>query len=152
MNITNGATNPFIGVTASLVRITPLMIHGCRPTSVTTHPASIAMNPMGQHTAIARNSHLPTPPPRRRARHVAIPHHAPTASMNIPNPTITWNDTCTIATGGRGGLFNSLGPLGGATLRDRAQRIASALAGHCPVRHAGEPLDHQTFHGAVCMA
>lgn len=55
----------------------------------------------------------------------------------------------TIATGG---LFASLGPLGGGTLRDRAQRIASTLAGHCPVRHSGEPLDHQTFHGAVCMA
>lgn len=50
-------------------------------------------------------------------------------------------------------LFAGIGPLtGDAKLRDRALRIASALAGHCPVRHSGEPLDHQTFHGAVCMA
>lgn len=51
-----------------------------------------------------------------------------------------------------GGLFAGIRPPSDTTLRDRAQRIASTLAGHCPVRHSGEPLDHQTFHGAACMA
>jgi hypothetical protein len=35
---------PGILVTASLVRITPWMIHGWRPTSVTVQPASKAIN------------------------------------------------------------------------------------------------------------
>ena len=38
---------PGIGVTASLVRIMPCIIQGCRPTSVTVHPASTAINPKG---------------------------------------------------------------------------------------------------------
>ena len=36
-----------MGVTASFVRMTPYTIHGCRPTSVTTQPASSASNPSG---------------------------------------------------------------------------------------------------------
>ena len=38
---------PGIGVTASAVRITPCMIQGWRPTSVTVHPASTAIKPIG---------------------------------------------------------------------------------------------------------
>jgi len=40
--VTNGTTSPGIGVTASAVLTTPYTTHGWRPTSVTTHPASMA--------------------------------------------------------------------------------------------------------------
>ena len=36
-----------MGVTASAVRMTPWMIHGWRPTSVTIQPASVQTKPMG---------------------------------------------------------------------------------------------------------
>ncbi|MNE57123.1 hypothetical protein D3C80_1520720 [compost metagenome] len=42
---------PGIGVTASFVRMTLWIIHGWRPTSVTIHPASRAMNPTGAKQA-----------------------------------------------------------------------------------------------------
>ena len=46
--------SPGIGVTASAVRITPWMIHGWRPTSVTIQPASMAMKPSGRGAARCR--------------------------------------------------------------------------------------------------
>src|SRR5256885_7996484 len=54
VNVMNGTTRPGIGVTASRVRKTPWITHGCRPSSVTIHPASTAMNPSGVASATAR--------------------------------------------------------------------------------------------------
>src|SRR2546425_2899597 len=56
VKVTKGMTRPGIGVTASAVRRTPWITHGCRPTSVTTQPASVQMNPMGAATTSARRS------------------------------------------------------------------------------------------------
>src|SRR5712691_1247067 len=56
VKVRKGMTRPGIGVTASAVRRTPWITQGCRPTSVTTQPASVQMNPIGAATPIARRS------------------------------------------------------------------------------------------------
>jgi hypothetical protein len=53
LNSRKGTTRPGIGVTASAVRSTPWMIQGWRPTSVTVHPASMAMKPKGDPSTMA---------------------------------------------------------------------------------------------------
>ena len=63
-------------VTASAVRIWPYTIHGWRPTSVTIHPASSAMNAAGPATAAARRNQRPSGTPDGR---VATTRSAPTA-------------------------------------------------------------------------
>src|SRR5690606_28676659 len=52
-----GTISPGMGVTASAVFMNPRTIHGCRPTSVTTQPASRAMSPRGA-TSIAAPRNL----------------------------------------------------------------------------------------------
>ena len=49
---------PGIGVTASRVLNMPYSIQGCRPTSVTIHPASTAKNPNGVISTNNFSSHL----------------------------------------------------------------------------------------------
>ena len=56
VKVTIGTTSPGIGVTACAVRMSPCTIHGCRPTSVTIHPASVARKPNGATRTSARRS------------------------------------------------------------------------------------------------
>src|SRR6185295_17880404 len=57
---------PGIGVTASRTRITPWMIHGWRPTSVTAQPASTAIRPSGEASTAARRKLRSLSSARRR--------------------------------------------------------------------------------------
>ena len=70
-----------IGVTASRVRSRPEMIHGCRPTSVTTHPASTAMNPIGAPSARARRRRRGAPSVLDRWRQSHQSAQSPTSAM-----------------------------------------------------------------------
>src|SRR5712692_6409828 len=56
VKVRKGMTSPGIGVTASAVRRTPWITQGCLPTSVTTQPASVQMNPIGAAATSARRS------------------------------------------------------------------------------------------------
>src|SRR5438034_8233168 len=61
------------------------MIHGWRPTSVTNHPASIAMRPRGPATTSARRNLGSSGNPRRHQSHAP---QAAKPSMANPAPTI----------------------------------------------------------------
>ena len=78
-----GTMSPGIGVTASAVRKTPCTTHGCRPTSVTVHPASVAMNPNGATIASARSSSRWSSDRRLRTHDDAA--HALTSAIAVPS-------------------------------------------------------------------
>ena len=81
-----GIHKPGIGVTASEVRMRWSMIHGCRPTSVTTHPASMAMKPNG---AVDDQSIKELPVLFDRALDKSLPPlHSVIAAISIPQATI----------------------------------------------------------------
>jgi hypothetical protein len=83
------------------------MIQGWRPTSVTTHPASMATNPSGEATTKARNSHRPgnVPVKRCRLRQAAIQYQATRPTTLKPMPTMIWKATWTM----RGSGWSSRG-------------------------------------------
>ena len=71
MKPTNGTARLGTGVTASAVRITPRIIHGCRPHSVTSQPASSARKPSGPAATTAVRSAAPWGPARAPGEHRA---------------------------------------------------------------------------------
>ena len=100
-----GTISPGIGVTAADVRINPCTTQGCRPTSVTIHPASVATKPNGA-TSARSSVRCVASGRRRHALHAA---HSATSAIALPSPTIVWKARCTTATGGRsaGGTVRS---------------------------------------------
>ncbi len=86
MNSVIGTATPGIGVTASAVRSTPCTTHGWRPTSVTVHPASVAMKPNGVTIASARRSLRFARMSRRRSN--TMSDHAATMAMSVPSATM----------------------------------------------------------------
>jgi hypothetical protein len=108
---TSGTTRPGIGVRASRVRITPWMIQGWRPTSVTIHPASIASTPSGEASTSAQRNHRGQPASgSRRRRSQRIPEMRARAAMAEPQATITWNARWTTTTLGRSSTGNASRP------------------------------------------
>src|SRR5258707_11080878 len=69
------------------------MIQGCRPSSVTNQPVSVAMKPSGAQPTRARSSHLLSG--NRRVLHQIQATQAATANMTDPAPTIMSKDQCT---------------------------------------------------------
>ena len=63
------------------------MIHGCRPTSVTTQPASMAMKPNG---AVTIKAHSRLRSSSMRALDNSLqPLHSAIAAMSIPQATMS---------------------------------------------------------------
>jgi hypothetical protein len=63
-----------------------------------------------------------------------------------------WIGTVAANAGTGNGIFGTIGPVDGATLRERAAKLASVVAGHVPVSHCDAPLTHQAFHAGARMA
>src|SRR5256885_10520723 len=90
-------------VAAWLVVRTWYTVHGCRPTSVTTQPASIAATVATPDSAPpARNTVPRRPRGRSRRRHQHTASHTAHSSMAEPTPTIRSNDRwISVGIGGR---------------------------------------------------
>ena len=134
------------GVTASAVRIRPRTIHGCRPHSVTSQPASIATNPSGPSSANASSQRRPSgsrlrgaaPPPRRRP---------PPAPSRCRSPTMIWNARADRARAATRRAGTPRGPP--RSRRDRRTRGSRAPTGisiaprNSPVSTSGNAADVQ---------
>ena len=78
---------PTLADAAALVRSSPYTIHGWRPTSVTTQPASLAMYGNG---IINSNSHSMGGVENSRPSRSSRTAPAVTARKIVPSPTMTW--------------------------------------------------------------
>src|ERR1700761_6494587 len=90
-------------VAAWLVSRTLYTVHGCRPTSVTTQPASMAVTDATPDSAPpARKVVLSRPPGSSRRRHHDHPSHEPHSSIRNPMTTIRSKDRwISVGIGGR---------------------------------------------------
>ncbi len=107
-----------MGVTASDVRMTPWMIQGWRPTSVTIQPASVQTKPIGAASTSARSSQRWRV--SSRPRHISQRTAALTRAMKLPRPTMTWKATWTMATGGQSGRGKASRPFTSASGSSKA--------------------------------
>ncbi|HEU4346359.1 MAG TPA: hypothetical protein VFR35_01100 [Actinoplanes sp.] len=73
-------------VTASRVSSMPRTVHGCRPTSVTTQPASRHTMASTPETAVARKNQRERGRSRRRHHTIAASWHAPNATATSTGP------------------------------------------------------------------
>ena len=81
------AMTPPLAVAAAAVVCSRYTTHGCRPTSVTTQPHSMATTAATPLTApAAQNSRCRG---SRRRRHHSNSAHSPSSSSRVPSPTMT---------------------------------------------------------------
>ena len=100
------------------------MIHGCLPTSVTTHPASIATKPRGALRRSIRVIHLVCN--QRGLNRMEKRSRSPKMASQVPIPTIIWKAKCTIITGGQFSRGNSSRPLTTAFGSLKARTLSKA--------------------------
>ena len=101
---------PLDGVTAVLTSRTLYTIQGCRPTSVTTHPASIATTAATPDNAAGTRNHAVIR--TRRWNHHHQPCHAASTNRKKPSPTIRsklrWMSVSSGGSSAAGALFKPM--------------------------------------------
>ncbi len=117
--VTAEATTPVDADTAPTVRTCCQTIHGWRPTSVVTQPASMATM-AAPPAATAAHQNTRCSGGARRLHHDHANHAASTRSAD-PMPTMIWNDQCTTLTGGRSAASTASNP-GTSAFTSRAAR------------------------------
>ena len=85
VNRTEGTNRPGIGVTASDVLMTPWMIQGCLPSSVTIQPTSTATRPRAVDQNMAFKNQRDS---NNRPRHHSVPAHRARHASHVPMATM----------------------------------------------------------------